>query len=119
MQTIVVKEVGKEPTKLNVRDGQLTLELLQRLVGGYIEVVHPDGAPDDVVMVCNEEGKIKELPFNFFVNIHGYTDAICGTAVFCAEGINADGELDLVPLTEMQADNVLNELRKVEVGYMV
>ena len=119
MQTIVVKEVGKEPTKLNVRDGQLTLELLQRLVVGYIEVVHPDGFPQDVVLICNEEGKLRELPFNFFVNICQYPDAICGTAVFCAEGINADGEPDLIPLTEMQADNVLNELRKVEVGYMV
>lgn len=119
MQTIVVKEVGKEPTKLNVRDGQLTLKLLQRLVGGYIEVVHPDGFPQDVVLICNEEGKLRDLPFNFFVNIFQYPDAICGTAVFCAEGINADGELDLVPLTYSQAEMVAKELRKIKVGYML
>lgn len=110
MQTIVVKEVGKEPTKLNVRDGQLTLELLQRLVGGNIEVINPDGFPDEVVLICNEEGKLNNMKFNFFVNICQYPEAICGTAVFCADGI-VDGEPDLVPLTYSQAESVARALR--------
>ena len=91
MQTIVVKEVGKEPTKLNVRDGQLTLELLQRLVGGYIEVVHPDGFPQDVVLICNEEGKLRDLPFNFYLG----DTPIVGNVVFCGQKRQDLGSLSL------------------------
>jgi hypothetical protein len=110
MQNIVVKEPRKPAHKLNVHEGQLTLELLQRLVGGYIEVVHPDGFPQDVVLICNDDGKLNKMKFNFFVNICQYPDAICGTAVFCAEGI-VDGKPDLVPLTYSQAESVARALR--------
>lgn len=39
-----------------------TLEELQKAVGGYIEILHP---PDPkLLMVVNEEGKLKGLPNN-------------------------------------------------------
>lgn len=38
-----------------------TLEALQEAVGGYIETVHIN---DRLVLVCNEEGKLKNLPKN-------------------------------------------------------
>ena len=39
-----------------------TLEEMQKAVGGYIEILHP---PDPrLLMVINEEGKLKGLPLN-------------------------------------------------------
>ena len=38
-----------------------TLENLQRTVGGYIETVT---LPGGVVIICDEEGRIKGKPFN-------------------------------------------------------
>ena len=38
------------------------LGVMQQLVGGYIEavtIVHPD-----LVIICNEEGKLRGLPYN-------------------------------------------------------
>lgn len=42
-----------------------TLEALQKEVEGYIEVV-PIG--DDAVIICNEEGRLLDLPFNIEIN---------------------------------------------------
>ena len=38
------------------------LESMQNLVGGYIEEYMP--FDDEVAVICNEEGKIKNLDFN-------------------------------------------------------
>lgn len=38
-----------------------SLEELQAIVGGYIELVQ---LPQDMEMYCNEEGKLKGLPYN-------------------------------------------------------
>lgn len=40
-----------------------TLETKQELVDGYIEYAYSDDFPD-VAFICNEEGKIKGLPYN-------------------------------------------------------
>ena len=42
-----------------------TLANLQRNVGGYIETVT---FPDGLVVICNEEGKLRNLPENCKVN---------------------------------------------------
>ncbi len=43
-----------------------TLEALQEIVGGYIELVQPCV---DLALIVNEEGKIKGMPYNFtFLN---------------------------------------------------
>lgn len=44
-----------------------SLENLQAYVGGYIEAV---GVAPDVCVICNEEGRLRELPYN--CNILGY-----------------------------------------------
>lgn len=69
------------------------LENLQRTVGGYIETVpvaiSADGKP--IIMVCNEEGKIKGLEHNmYFMN-----DEIVGTIFLCA--VEDDDLADLPP----------------------
>ena len=49
-------QFGEEATIPN------TLEALQEAVGGYIETVTLDNG---VVLICNEEGKLRDMPYNF------------------------------------------------------
>lgn len=56
---VLVVEPGKRPV---VREMQTGLEALQKAVGGLIEAVYPFEEP--VAIVCNEEGKLLELPLN-------------------------------------------------------
>lgn len=49
---VIFKEVGKDPVVMEIDD---TLEAKQKLVGGLIEIVP---YKDDLLLVCNEEGKI-------------------------------------------------------------
>ena len=56
-----------------------TLKAMQEGVGGYIQVVNPWGG--DVVIVCNEEGKLMNLPANriVFDGTERIYDVIVGT----------------------------------------
>lgn len=105
---IIVTRPGQKPESVKVGEGgaTLTLETLQDLVGGYIEIIHPDNFPSYVQLVCNEEGKIRRLPANRYVTVHGWPDIVCGTFVLCASGI-VDGEPDLIPFTDEQTKTVL------------
>lgn len=54
---ILYKEIGKDPQIMFIDN---TLEAKQKLVGGLIEVV----PYDDVLIICNEEGKLLNMPPN-------------------------------------------------------
>ena len=84
----IIKEVGKTP---QVKDIDNTLEALKDIVGGYIEVVSME---DNILLICNEEGKMQGLPPNFSM---GY-DVIVGTAVF----VSYDGKEDFTSLNDEQ-----------------
>ena len=73
------------------------LEEMQAIVGGYIQAVYP--FRDEVVLVCNEEAKHLNLPYNRpLTNDRGIPyDMICGT--FFLAGLGAE---DFVSLTEAQ-----------------
>lgn len=43
------------------KGNKLSLELMQKHVDGYIEMVF---LPKNKIMICNEEGMIKQLPIN-------------------------------------------------------
>lgn len=63
---------------------KLTIEFMQKIVGGYIQIV-PMGF--DAYMVCNEEGKLKHLPINIIATkiwemFYGETDIITGNIIF-------------------------------------
>ena len=63
-----------------------SLQNLQKTVGGYIEIVTILDNPK-VVMICNEEGKLYDLPKNFRLGIN-FPDIIRGTVIICG----ADGD---------------------------
>ena len=84
------------------------LENLQRTVEGYIEVVPVKQSPDgkDIILICNEEGKLRGLPHNFYL----WDEEIVGTVIIC--GVDGDEFGDL-PLTFGLAEwkKFLNDIR--------
>lgn len=74
MLVIIVKEPGKAPEEREIKGD---LESLKEIVGGYIEMVT---LPRSIglVMVCNEEGKLKGMLPNFPLGF----DMIVGTVFF-------------------------------------
>lgn len=59
---VLLKRVGKEPEVVEIKNN---LETKQELVGGLIEVVQYD----DVIIICNEEGKVLGLPPNLIFEL--------------------------------------------------
>lgn len=62
---------------------KLTLEYMQEIVGGWIQVV---SFPNGDQLVCNEEGKLKGLPVNkkateLWKSHYGNTDIIVGNVI--------------------------------------
>jgi len=99
IKVLIVKPM-KEPYPAEVEN---TLKGLQKAVGGYIETVYLE---DNVVLVCNEEGKLIGLPGNrSFGN-----DIIAGT--FFVVGSNDDG--DFVSLTEDKIRQYSDRFQKTE-----
>lgn len=74
----LVKEPGKDA---EVRQVKNELKAFQELVGGFIE---PLKFEHQSVLLCNEEGKLMGLPFNFPL----WNDIIVGTAVI----VGTDGD---------------------------
>lgn len=58
------------------------LEELNRFVEGYIEVIHPPHQ-DGKIMIINEEGKLKGLPYNAAATAIWTHDDIVGNALLC------------------------------------
>lgn len=67
---VVAKRPG-EPTKLITIDNDL--KALQEYVGGYIETVT---VSDKVCVICNEEGRLLDLPYNVTFVGHRFYGAI-------------------------------------------
>lgn len=80
---------GKAPEAVAIPN---TLEAMQQMVGGYIEVI----PLEDVCLVCNEEGKLMGLPGSRRLG----DDIIAGT--FFLAGDTLDGHF--CSLTQEQAD---------------
>ena len=69
IRVIVIKS-KHEPEITEIKN---SLTQLQSIVGGYIETL----SMESYIIVCNEEGKIYNLPLNRY--IPRYRDFICGT----------------------------------------
>lgn len=96
-----------EPMKLpQLRVIPNSLDSLQALVGGYIEVVSPFPG-DSAVLVCNEEGKLLGLPLNRSVG----DDIIAGTFVI----VGSDPKTgSFVSLTNRQVERYSRMFRILE-----
>ena len=86
MQVVVV-EPKKKPM---VQDIDAGLEPMQKIVGGPIEAVYPFDEP--VALICNEEGKLLNLPLNRALrgNEGNVYDIISGTFFVCAAPPDSD-----------------------------
>lgn len=87
---VIIKNVNESP---KVEEIENTLEDLQKIVGGYIEIVPTDLYMEGIATICNEEGKIMGLEPNVRI---GY-DVVCGNMLF----VGVDGE-DFIDLTDEQ-----------------
>ena len=95
MQVVVV-EPKKKPM---VQDISPDLESMQKIVGGPIQAIYPFEEP--VALICNEEGKLLNLPLNRALrdeagNIY---DIISGTFFLCAAPPDSD---QFAGLTDLQ-----------------
>jgi hypothetical protein len=98
---VIVKNTGEPPKEQVIED---SLEGLQKLVGGYIEVTM---ITPEILLILNEEGKLNGLEENFAIvtfeekgevfqnQVH---DIICGNCFFVA----SNGE-EFASLSEEQA----------------
>ena len=78
---VIVVEPKKKPM---VQDIGSDLESMQKIVGGSIEAVYPFA--DSVALICNEEGKLLNLPLNRALRDDDgeVYDIISGTFFLCA-----------------------------------
>lgn len=75
-------EPMKKPEVVDIDAGY---ESLQAQVGGYIEAIYP--FDDPVALICNEDGKLRGLPFNRPLMIRGRLyDIIVGTFLLAGVG---------------------------------
>ena len=89
---VIVVEPEKKPTAQDIGSD---LESMQKIVCGSIEAVYPFDEP--VALICNEEGKLLNLPLNRALrddegNVY---DIISGTFFVCAAPPDSDRFADL------------------------
>lgn len=83
---VLVVEPNKEPY---IKEIKSSLESLQDIVGGLIEYINLE---NNVDLICNEEGKMNNLPFNRSIG----NDVIAGTFILVGVNLNT-GETVSIP----------------------
>ena len=94
---ILVVEPLTPPYVKNI-DGNL--ESMQKIVGGLIQAIYPFDYPE-IALVCNEEGKLNNLPLNraLYDKDGNIVDIIAGTFFLC---LAPQGSENFESLTEEQ-----------------
>lgn len=107
MQVVIV-EPKKKPV---VNDIDVGLDSMQKIVGGSIEVVYPFDEP--VALICNEEGKLLNLPLNRALrdDAGNVYDIISGTFFVCAAPPDSDR---FAGLTDQQVKTYLERFSMPE-----
>ena len=97
-----IRAIVKRPNELIGHELSINnaLKTFQNIVGGYIEVGPIGGS--GAVMICNEEGKLLGLPYNF----RKPNDIIVGTVIVVG---TSGAEFTDCPLTLDDWAGVLNE----------
>lgn len=99
---VLIVEPGKHSRKADIAH---TLESMQAIVDGCIEITYP--WKDAVGLVCNDEGLLRQLPFNRLV---APGSGIFGTFFLCGLG-----EEDLTDLPDDMADKYLKLLYQPQI----
>lgn len=106
---------------IEIKNGSM-YDGLKNIVGGYIEVVHPMYLPAPFVLVCNEEGLLKGLPFNIDASaLYGFQhhgNPIVGDVAIMREGFRG-GEPDLVGITDEDINSIYKSLEAVVNAFKV
>lgn len=89
---VLLVEPNKYPKMIEIED---TLKAMQEVVGGYIEEYMP--YDDDVAIICNEEGKYKNMPPNraIYSDDKEMKDIIFGKFFVCYAPIESESFLSL------------------------
>ncbi len=95
---VLIVEPGRRPRREDIPH---TLQAMQQMVGGYIEIIHP--FEDPVALVCDEEGKLKGYELNRAI---AGKDIIAGT--FFLAGIDED---DLTDIPDALAEKYEEQFR--------
>lgn len=104
MKVVMVKPMEKA----EIAEIEPTLDEYQRIVNGYIECVYP--FPEEVVLVCNEEGKYSEEPNRALYDSNGEPyDIVYGTFFICGAGYE-----DFESLTDEQAERYRKQFEQAE-----
>ena len=106
---IVIVEQGRKPYETEL---ECDLESMQHCVGGAIEAVYePEGR--DAALICNDEGKLLELPLNRALRDEDgkIYDVIAGTFFIC--GAPPDSE-SFTSLTDEKVAYWLKRFAKPE-----
>ena len=91
---VLVVEPERRP---EVREIDGSLESMQEIVGGLIQPVYP--FDDSVVLVCNDEGKVMNLPANrgLWDKDGQIYDIVSGTFFLCGAPGDSDHFTSLTP----------------------
>ena len=102
---VIIVEPGKAPV---VSWEDLTLEWMQKTVGGYIEAIYP--FDDPVALICNDEGKLNGSKPNRALWYNGkILDVIYGTFI-----VTGAGSEDLVGLSRAMVMKYVQHFRDPE-----
>ena len=106
---ILVVEPLKVPYEKEI-DG--SLESMQAMVGGLIQLLYPFEGPE-LALICNDEGRILGLPYNRALRDEDgrIYDVVAGTFFLCRAP--ADSE-NLEGLTEKQVKFCMNRFKRPE-----
>ena len=88
---VIIKRVNQKPEIIEIEN---TLEDMQKAVGGYIEVVYVHSG---CVMLCNEEGRIQKLPYNFNLGNNNIVGDVIFTRQSGAEFTDlSEGDVEMI-----------------------
>lgn len=93
MMRVLIVEPGHKPEAREI-DG--SLEVMQGIVGGLIQPIYLD---DSVALICNDEGKLINLPANRGLRDESgqMYDIVCGTFFLCGAPADSDHFTSLTP----------------------
>ena len=91
---ILVVEPERRP---EIREIDGSLKAMQDIVSGLIQLI-PLNDPD-VILVCNDEGKLMNLPANRGLRDENgqIYDIVCGTFFICGAPVDSDHFISLTP----------------------